>query len=237
MNKKELRFCDEICDMIATIIIQKQEEIKPDLDAKIWVTWVDRFFVVNGFTTLTNVFDTSAVVNEKLSQTYGEDWIPINIVDLIRYGENSKPQNRRFHYHRFNRDDDTLISDPRPVATAGVFRKPIISQDIFGQSIRYKNYYFLAAKIANHIYRANYTNDEITIDINSESQEIDIYIKGNSTVSIDFINNVVDACFAEKFQQEFDKMDLKNFDFFDYINQEMNYPWHRLDHMKDFMMI
>ena len=37
MNKKELRFCDEICDMIATIIIQKQEEIKPDLDAKIWV--------------------------------------------------------------------------------------------------------------------------------------------------------------------------------------------------------
>jgi len=126
---------------------------------------------------------------------------------------------------------------PPPVAIADVFRKPIISQDIFGQSVSYKNYYFLAAKIANHIYRANYTNDEITIDINSESQEIDIYIKGNSTVSIDFINNVVDACFAEKFQEEFDKMDLKNFDFFDYINQEMNYPWHRLDHMKDFMMI
>ena len=54
---------------------------------------------------------------------------------------------------------------------------------------------------------------------------------------IEFINNVVDACFAEKFQQEFDKMNLKNFDFLDFINQKMNYPWYERDHMKDFMMI
>ena len=59
----------------------------------------------------------------------------------------------------------------------------------------------------------------------------------NTTVNIEFINNVVDACFAEKFQQEFDKMNLKNFDFLDFINQKMNYPWYERDHMKDFMMI
>lgn len=228
-------FCDEICDMIATIIIQKQEEIKPDLNAQIWVTWVDRFFVVNGFTTLTNVFDTSAVINEKLSQIYGEDWIPINIVDLIRYGE--KVKFNRYRGFRFNKNDKALLSDPWPVATAGPFRNPITSQDIFGQSVSYKNYYFLAAKIANHIYHANYTNDEIIFNFIDGDEEINIGINGSSTVDIDFIYNVVDACFAEKFQQEFDKMDLKNFDFFNYINQEMNYPWHRLDHMKDFMMI
>ena len=236
MNKKELRFCNEICDMIATIIIQKQEEIKPDLDAKIWVTWVDRFFVVNGFTTLTNVFDTSAVINEKLSQIYGEDWVPINIVDLIRYGEGKK-DNIRHCYYTFVKDDYALRIDPWPIATTSPFRRPITSEDIFGQSIHYKNYFFLAAKIANHIYHANYTNDRIIVEINKDSQEIHIGIDGESNVSNDFINNVVDACFAEKFQEEFDKMDLKNFDFFDYINQEMNYPWHRLDHMKDFMMI
>lgn len=235
MNKKELMFCDEICDMIATIIIQKQEEIKPDLNAQIWVTWVDRFFVVNGFTTLTNVFDTSSVVNENLSKIYGEDWIPINIVDLIRYGE--KIKFNRYRGFRFNKNDKSLLSDAWPVATAGPFRNPIISQDIFGQSVSYKNYYFLAAKIANHIYHANYTNDEIIINFIDGDEEINVNINGDSTVGIDFINNVVDACFAEKFQQEFDKMDLKNFDFFDYINQKMNYPWHRLDHMKDFMMI
>ena len=227
---------DEICDAIATIIIQKQEEIKPDLDAQIWVTWVDRFFVVNGYTTLTNVFDTSAVVNEKLSRMYGEDWIPINIVDLVKYGEGKKNQIRHCYY-TFVKDDYALRYDPWPVATASPFIRPITSEEIFGQSIHYKNYFFLAAKIANHIYHANYTNDKIIVEMNKDSQEIHIGIDGKSNVSNDFINNVVDACFAEKFQQEFDKMDLKNFNFLDYINQKMNYPWLERDHMKDFMMI
>ena len=236
MNKKEQYMHDEIFDAISTIIIQKQEEIKPDLDAQIWVTWVDRFFVINGFTTLTNVFDTSEVVNEELSQIYGEDWIPINIVDLIRYGEGKK-DNIRHCYYTFVKDDYALRTDPWPIATAGPFRRPITSEDIFGQSIHYKNYFFLAAKIANHIYHANYTNDRIIVEMNKDSQEIHIGIDGESNVSTDFINNVVDACFVEKFQQEFDKMNLKNFDFLDYINQKMDYPWLERNHMKDFMMI
>lgn len=227
---------NEICDIIATIIIEKQEKTKPDLDSQIWVTWVDRFFVVNGFTTLTNVFDTSAVVNEKLSHIYGEDWTPINIVDLIRYGDKSDNKSNYFR-HKFTRYDNAIKSESHPLKSSTPFTKPIISQDIFGRSVNYKNYYFLAAKIANHIYHSNYTNSSIIIEMSKDTQEVRVIINGQHTVNIEFINNVVDACFAEKFQQEFDKMNLKNFDFLDFINQKMNYPWYERDHMKDFMMI
>jgi hypothetical protein len=61
----------------------------------------------------------------------------------------------------------------------------------------------------------------------------------NSTVSEDFINNVVDACFGGKIDEEIQKMDLLNLDFqkvLGYYNDEP-YPWQVKDHMKDFMMI
>jgi len=236
MNKNELSMNGDICDTIANIIIQKQEEVKTNLDAQIWVTWVDRFFVVNGFTTLTNVFDTSSVVNDALSSMYGEDWTPINIVDLIRYGEKVNTERIHCHYH-FTKDDISLTSEPYPIKSLSTFTKPVISQDIFGKSVSHKNYYFLSAKIANHIYYANYTSDGVSISINKDTQEVHIILDGKHTVNPDFINNVVDACFSGKFQQEFDRMNLKDFNFLDYINQKMNYPWHERNHMKDFMMI
>ena len=71
----------------------------------------------------------------------------------------------------------------------------------------------------------------------SEEQDVTIVVEGQSTVKDKHINNVVDACFSEKYQHEYDKMNLEEFDFINLIKDERNYPWKVRDHVKDFMFI
>lgn len=237
MNENELNFNEDICNIIVNTIINEHQKTKPNVLSKIWVTWVDKFFVLNGFTTLTNVFDVSSLVNDKLSKMY-DDWSPINMVDLIRYGTNSDETYNQSHRYNFSKKDELLLNDWEIMSEKSniYFKRPLISEDFYGLSIELKKPKLLSAKIANHVYGANYTNDDIVV-ILSEKQDVTIVVEGQSTVKDKHINNVVDACFSEKYQYEYDKMNLEEFDFINLIKDERNYPWKVRDHVKDFMFI
>jgi len=238
MKETKLKFDYDICNRIANIIINEHQRLDPKVKTSIWVTWVDRFFVLNGFTTLTNVFDISLLINDKIGKS-DEDWTPINFVDLIRYGEfdeNLLPYSIKFidnisKHHYFFNDMDAPVRTAESIP----FQKPWISEDHYGQSFELRKYKFLAMKIANHIFSANYTDNIRLISFRDDT----VYVRTeNSTVSEDFINNVVDACFGGRIDEEIQKMDLLNFDFQKVLGyNDEPYPWQVKDHMKDFMMI
>ena len=236
MTKTELQFDTTICDIISNTIINEHQKINPEVKSKIWVTWADRFFVVNGFTNLTNVFDISLIVNEKLSDMYS-DWTPINLVDLIRYGTTDKDIYNYIPSYTFQKKDTLLLTNYDPVGAFDKrpFKKPTTSSEFYGLSITLKKEHLLAAKIANHIYHANYTNGNITIIISRT--DISLFFDEEPVTSPEFIENVVDTCFADNIENEYRKMDLVNYDFIDVIHETRDYPWLVRDHMKDFMMI
>lgn len=238
MKENKLKFDYDICNQIANIIINEHQKLDQKVKTSIWVTWVDRFFVLNGFTTLTNVFDVSSLINERMGKS-DEDWTPLNFVDLIRYGEFDEkllPYNIKFienisKHHYFFNDMDSPVTTAESIP----FQKPWISEDHYGQSFEVRKYKFLAMKIANHIFSANYTNNIRLISFRDDT----VFVRTeNSTVSEEFINNVVDACFGGRFDEEIQKMDLLNFDFQKVLGYRAeSYPWQVKDHMKDFMMI
>ena len=47
MNENELNFNEDICNIIVNTIINEHQKTKPNVLSKIWVTWVDKFFVLN----------------------------------------------------------------------------------------------------------------------------------------------------------------------------------------------
>lgn len=238
MKKNEHRFDKSICNEIANLIINKQKEIKYDLSSKIWVTWVDRFFVINGFTDLINVFDVSSFVNDELSNKY-EDWLPINIIDLVDYGSKNFTKNKNLPSKTYNiKSNDEFLKtnfDPTQSKMLNKFIKPIISDDFYGLSLNFKKPHILSLKIANHIFNANYTSNQVKICF--EDDRFIIHLEGG-TVSNDFVTNVVDTCFGGKIEDEYEKMNLEEFDFINTIEENIEtYPWKIRDHMKDFMMI
>lgn len=238
MQEKKLTFDYDICNEIANTIINEHQRLDSKVKTTIWVTWVDRFFILNGFTTLTNVFDVSLLINDKMSKSHN-NWTPLNFVDLIRYGEFDEEKEENISKHINNISIvHHFFNDPfSPVRAKELkpFQRPWISDDYYGQSFEVKKYKFLAMKIANHIFSANYTNKIRLISFSNDNIHLNIE---DGTVSEEFVNNVVDACFGGRIDEEIQKMDLLNFDFQNVLDDNVGtYPWKVKDHMKDFMMI
>jgi hypothetical protein len=70
--KKENFITTETCNIIASLIIEKIQERDPKVIAMIWVTWVEKFFIITGRTNLIESFDISKEINEYFE--YTEDY-------------------------------------------------------------------------------------------------------------------------------------------------------------------
>lgn len=240
MNKSEHRFDNTICDEIANLIITKHQEINPNLSSRIWVTWVERFFVVNGYTdlNLSDIFDLSSFINNELSKKY-EDWLPINIFDFIDYETNHFITNQFLpkKTYKIKRNDELLKINLESIKskTPSTFIKPITSDDFYGLSLNLKKPHILALKIANHIFNANYTSNQVIINFKDDSFTIQLK---DGIVSDEFATNVVDACFGGKIEDEYEKILSQKFDFINVLNKtKTTYPWMIRDYIKDFVMV
>ena len=86
IKKNTNYFTTEDCNLVATLIIDELQKSNPNVLAQIYVTWVGKFFIINGTTDSINTFDISEVVNNYF-ETALDDFHPVNIIDLISYGE------------------------------------------------------------------------------------------------------------------------------------------------------
>ena len=235
LNKKSNRdFGISDCNIVASLIIKELENRFPYVKAQIYVTWVERFFVINGYTDYINSFDISKIINEYYEMEY-DDWSPINVLDLINYG---KDYTDEYHYSHF--DNSSFLfeyykpNEPFPVEVLHA-HCPVTSKQFFGCSLsKGKTKTLMKAKIAHHILSSNFAN-QVYVEIEYDNE---IYISSKSwLVKESHAKNVVDACFGGKIEEEIKKMDLPNFDFVNLAKHNGNYPWMVRDHIKDFMMI
>ena len=235
LNKKNSwDFGTSDCNIVAALIIKELETLFPEVKAQIYVTWVERFFVINGYTDYINSFDISKIINEYYEMN-SDDWTPVNVVDLINYG---KEYSDDYHYSHFDLGSFLFeyYEPDRPVMIEDIYaHSPVTSHRFFGCSLsKGKTKTLMKAKIAYHILSSNFTN-QVYVDIEDDNE---IYISSKSwLVKESHAKNVVDACFGGKIEEEIKNMDLHNFDFIKLINGDGGYPWMVRDHIKDFMMI
>ena len=233
IKKNTNYFTTEDCNLVATLIIDELQKSNPNVLAQIYVTWVGKFFIINGATDSINTFDISEVVNNYF-ETALDDFHPVNIIDLISYGEGYQ---KTEPYNTFKKDSFHYSTSDSPLSLDFWFYKdkPYTSDEFYGLSLKSgKSIELLSAKIAHHILSANYAND-VKVFVNDDQT---IHVSSKSwMVKEDFALNVVDACFGGRIEEELKNMDLINFNFRKLIREEGGYPWMVRDHMKDFTMI
>lgn len=244
--KKENFITTETCNIIAALIIEKIQKRDPKVRAMIWVTWVEKFFIITGRTNLIESFDISKEINEYFEYTE-DDWSPVNVIDLIKYGSKHIPTFIENQFERFSFLFTPTNDHELRIAHTNSEGKPIMSDDFFGMSLYpHKENHLVAAKVAHHLFRAHYVGTNARVDFYLDEptpnefivqdDEFIVYSK-DWVVKEDFANKVVDACFNGRIQDEIKEMDLYNYDFKKLAKEEGPYPWMKPTHLKDFTMI
>tara|TARA_R110000772_G_scaffold48934_1_gene111813 strand:+ start:342 stop:1046 length:705 start_codon:yes stop_codon:yes gene_type:complete len=231
-NKKNNQYNDHSCNLISILIVNELQKNNSNVLAQIYTTWVNKFFVINGITDSVNTLDIGLLINTYF-ESIDEGHHPINVIDLIDYGNNYKI-NQTYTFN--NQSSLFYVNENRLTEESSIEEgKPYTSDKFYGLSLKSgKELELLSAKIAYHTLSANYTNQvTVSVDYNDE-----IYVHSkNWVVKESFAKNVIEACFSDRIEEEITKMDLINFDFTKLLNGEGQYPWMVRDHIKDFTMI
>ena len=236
--EKHLLTYKNITNLIANKITNYFEGIENKNLTQVWVTYVGRFYVVTGKTSVTTPVNIGSLINDYLSQFYGDEWQPVNILDLIDYGYSfEKERSITFTFDKY----DNYFTSPFELAV-GIkedYNKPIVSDKIFGSSLYFEKAYFAHfAKIFNHLMSSSFCNEaRITLHILPNEEPSFMMTSNNWIVTYQHAFNVVDATFSHDITNIITKMDLESFDFEDLIFHKDNYPWMKRDRIKDFTMI
>ena len=227
----------KITNLIANKISQYFDEIQPKNVSQLWVTYVGRFYVITGESNVTSPINIGQLVNDYLSEFYGDDWEPINVLDLIEYGKHwDANRTISFGFDKY----DGMFTEPKVLMTENSkHNKPITSDEIFGSSLFYKKMYFAHfSKIANHLFKSSFCNDvRIKLVFDNVDEPSLMMFSDSWLVSSQHAFNVVDATFSHKESDIIEKMNLHNFDFENLILEKGDYPWSVRDRIKDFTMI
>ncbi len=84
---------NNLCNIFATLLVQKIENEVPDAKTEITVLNVRNFFLVKGKTTSTQVLNVADIFSDFLMKYSKEMSEKVRVIDLISYGENIKNTN------------------------------------------------------------------------------------------------------------------------------------------------
>lgn len=84
---------NNLCNIFATLLVQKIENEVPDAKTEITVLNVRNFFLVKGKTTSTQVLNVADVFSDFLIKYSKEMSEKVRVIDLISYGENIEKNN------------------------------------------------------------------------------------------------------------------------------------------------
>lgn len=84
---------NNLCNIFATLLVQKIENEVPDAKTEITVLNVRNFFLVKGKTTSTQVLNIADIFSDFLMKYSKEMSEKVRVIDLISYGENIKNTN------------------------------------------------------------------------------------------------------------------------------------------------
>jgi len=229
----------QITNLIANKITNYFEVIEPQNLSQVWVTYVGRFYVITGKTNITTPVNIGELINDYLKDFYGDDWNPINVLDLLEYGyPMEKERNISFNFDKKSEIFDfTEIYEVQ--LDINPLNEPVVSDKLFGSSLYFeKMYYSHFAKIANHLFASSFCKEvRINLYIHREQEPAFMMVSNEWTPTYQHAFNVVDATFSHDPKDIIEKTGLKDFDFEDLILDKGHYPWNKKNRLKDFMMI